>query len=392
MGLTDSAGVEEGYPAAAEIHAKLKVIAEADDRLRHFLPLPEDYEYPKDLDDLGRSRGESSYIAVVHADGDGTAQYMRSIGKRYGSAQQNRAYIEALREFSAGITATAQTALQKTLEKLIVAIKGEKIQHPSPDAAPSIVPIKLKRSKRGKLLLAFRPIVFAGDDITFVSDGRIGLSLAIEYLHQFEASSKIFLGKLSGQEPTKYLTSSAGVAIVKSHYPFARSYHLSEALSRSAKEYRRKMGSGSFIDWHFASTGIVGELAEIRETEYQVGAGSLTLRPVGVEGNLEEEVRAWPAIHRVIEDFQTSEVWTGRRNKLKALRSALREGPEAVERFLTLYDLERLPELRPGYHDFQKRGWHGRLCGYFDAIELADHFIPCSSKENMAGTAASPQD
>lgn len=43
------------------------------------------------------------------------------------------------------------------------------------------------------------------------------------------------------------LTVAAGVAIVKTHYPFARAYELSEALCKSAKRLSRDV---STLDWH----------------------------------------------------------------------------------------------------------------------------------------------
>jgi len=217
---------------------------------------------------------------------------------------------------------------------------------------------------KGRMRLPIRPIVFGGDDTTFVCDGRIGLSLAAEYLRTFENEAKVHGLNLSA---------CAGIAIVKSHYPFARAYQLSEELCDEAKKFRRENSyTGGALDWHFTSSGLYGILEEMREREYHVNVGSLTLRPVSLGD--EGDVRSWNEMERLTEAFQ--EDWADKRNKAKSLRDALREGPEAVARFLNIYE-QKLPELT----GFDQTGWHHDLCGYFDALELMDIHIPLRKKE-----------
>ena len=43
--------------------------------------------------------------------------------------------------------------------------------------------------------------------------------------------------------------------------------------------------------------------------------------------------RTWPGFSGVVKSLLTEEAWRGRRNKVIALRQALRDGPEAVVRF-----------------------------------------------------------
>jgi hypothetical protein len=75
------------YPASAEIVAKLEVTGAANRRLqRHFKDvLGDDYDFPHELDELGRTVGEHSYIAIVHADGNGVGQQLWTSG---GSTRQ----------------------------------------------------------------------------------------------------------------------------------------------------------------------------------------------------------------------------------------------------------------------------------------------------------------
>lgn len=376
VGLAPAIGDDPERPASAEIVAKLRAVSEADQRLRKLLPVPDPhYDYPSQLDDLGGTKGEHNFIAVVHADGNGMGQRIMDIGKKYLQPSQNREYINALRVFSEQVDAAAQQALRDVLNKLLGHIKDGKIVHKNA-AGKVIAEIQLAQDGNGKWFLPFRPIVFGGDDVTFVCDGRLGLSLAIEYMRCLEVHTKNL------RDGKGRLTACAGIAIVKAHYPFARAYALADELCRSAKQYRRQIRGlypdwdGSCLDWHFALSGLSGSIEEIRQREYRVRSGWLTLRPVTLEANVKESHRAWDVIARGIAAFQGEE-WAGRRNKAKALRDALREGPDSVRNFRTKFNENKpLPDVEPSLRDWPTTGWQGGYCGYFDALELADWFIP----------------
>jgi hypothetical protein len=232
--------------------------------------------------------------------------------------------------------------------------------------------INLKKDG-SKWLLPFRPIVFGGDDVTFVCDGRIGLSLALRYLEEFEKETTDL------PDGRGKATACAGIAIVKAHHPFARAYNLSEALCQSAKGYRHELQkhdvawNGSCLDWHFAFSGLYGSIETIREREYRVAEGDLTVRPVTLGPNIKAEDRTWLVLKQALDAFQ-SDTWLSKRNKMKALREALREGETEVERFCKMYG-QTLPDVELG-KSIQKTGWYGTRTPYFDAVELADWFIP----------------
>ncbi|GAB4551356.1 MAG: hypothetical protein OHK0023_18190 [Anaerolineae bacterium] len=347
---------DERY-VSAEVWAKHKAADRANDWLRRELPPGDGYDYPLDLDDLGRSTGERSYIAVVHADGNGMGQIIRAIGEE----RDNRAYISKMRQFSEQVKVISTTSMMAVIKLL----KYKTLEGISILGTRTVSDLEFPLDKNDNLRLPIRPIVFGGDDTTFVCDGRIGLSLAVEYLHTFETEARKQGLKLSA---------CAGIAIVKSHYPFARAYQLSEELCDEAKKFRRKnfKDGGGALDWHFTSGGLYDELEAMRKREYDVSVGSLTLRPVslGREGG----VRSWAEIERLTIAFQQD--WADKRNKAKALRDALRDGSNSVARFLSIYE-QKLPELT----DFDQTGWNNDLCGYFDALELMDIHIPLREKE-----------
>ncbi len=386
------------YPAAAEILAKLGVNGVANGRLRHYLPPPSGYDYPRDFDDLGREEGEESHIAIVHADGNGMGQRFLALVQTHLHENNDRKYIQAIRDLSEQVKEASKAALQATLAALLARIHADEPNKRDAirlrNAAGEMIAEVILPKKEGTFYLPFRPLVFGGDDVTFVCDGRLGISLAVTFLRQFEKATERIL--------KEKLTACAGIAIVKSHYPFARAYGLAEQLCSSAKRYRKQKGlEDSCLDWHFALTGLSGDIQTIRQREYTVyqdpaklmeegtppyRGERLTLRPLTLGPNLQESHRAFPVTQAGVMAFQDLYLaedqqpqWSTRRNKVKALRQALRDGPAAVRRFLTMYDLERgqLPPIDSSKDsDFQASGWWHQWCGYFDAIEMMDWYIP----------------
>jgi hypothetical protein len=286
------------------------------------------------------------------------------MGKRFqefGQGKSDRDYITAMRDLSQSIQKSGETVLQQLTQKLISVWDILKVE------------LDLKTQK-----LPFRPLVYGGDDITFVCDGRLGLTLAAHALHLFETQP------IADGQP---LTACAGISIVKAHYPFARAYKLSEALCQSAKKVAKRdrkladkrLEPVSAIDWHIANSGLLGDLTEIRNREYRSQDNqSLAMRPLLLPAN-QSDWQNWENFEYIIHGF-TKEEWKSKRNKVKALREVLRIGPEATKEFLTAYQLTTLPVI-PGSDrrlksPLAEQGWLDNTCGYFDAIEAMDFYIP----------------
>lgn len=348
------APIDEGqgsYPVSREVSQKLRAVPSANEQLRNiFSRLPRQLQFPHQFDHLGRTKGESSYIAVVHADGNNMGDRFR----RYcNSRESNEAFIQAIRELSNSINRAGQAALLEVLREVRRLIVEEEFHLPEDHQ-----------------YFPFRPLVYGGDDVTFVCDGRLGLTLAAKYLAAFEAQETVDKAMNGG------LTACAGIAIVKTHYPFARAYALGEALCAKAKSFVRAEASQgpsfSALDWHIANTGLMGSIDDIREREYQVESGTLSLRPIRLQ-SVANEWRTWEAFQRVVEQFANSPEWKGRRNKVMALRDVLRNGPDATREFLAAYRLKGLPTYQEAEDPLAEQGWLNGECGYFDAIEAIDY-------------------
>jgi hypothetical protein len=354
------------YPISQETVSKRQASGRAQTALANLFcsEMPEYLVFPRQLDHIGRTEHESSYIAIVHADGNGMGKRFQTYGQ---DAQTPREYIDRMRNFSKKVDEAGKTALKSVLKKLIDAIDPKtKILTGKFDK------FELSKPKKdsSKYCLPFRPIVYGGDDVTFICDGRLGIELAVTYLKEFE--------KQSNQMPDgKRLTACAGVCLVKTHYPFARAYELSEVLCKSGKNLlRRENLEGSAIDWHIANTGLFGSLQDIREREYFVSSvGQLNMRPLLLEAP--REWQTWDAFLPVLKTFNSDE-WREKRNKVMALREVLTKGPNATKQFLLNYRQGKLPKLgsETGNEDtLATEGWVDQICGYFDAIEAMDFYL-----------------
>lgn len=369
VGMSDKFEDDEPYLISREIQKKLDAVRFANRQLRERLlnKSSENYEFPLRTDYMGRSIGDSSYVAVIHADGNGMGKRFQKFGKD----KCNRDYIIDMRKLSHSVNQAGITALKNVMEILVKSIEVDK------DG---------KRKVKGQFeikdnYLPFRPLVYGGDDVTFVCDGRLGLELAAIYLKELEEQT------IADGKPIK---ACAGICVVKTHYPFARAYQLSEDLCRQAKSFVKEESKKfvkedfSALDWHLAASGLIGSISEIRQREYQVQTGSLTMRPISLKKERDSDWRTWEGFTKVVQHFNEDDDWKGRRNKVIALREVLRQGIKATQEFLRNYRLEQLPtfpESSGRSDNLAKDGWLDGCCGYFDAIEAMEFYI--SLKEEL---------
>ncbi|MBF2063246.1 MAG: hypothetical protein IGS39_02255 [Calothrix sp. C42_A2020_038] len=358
----------DSYLVSTETKRKLEVVSQANTKLQEIFANEVDrniYKFPYRTDHLGRSKGESSYAAVIHVDGNG----MGNRFKEHGKGKTNRNYINAMRDFSKSVDKAGINALKAVAGILVKSIQEGKV-------SGSLGEFNLNSQS----YLPFRPLVYAGDDITFICEGRLGIELAALFLRKFEE-----------QEVTdgKPLTACAGVCVVKTHYPFARAYTISEELCKSAKKFvkENKYGDESFsaLDWHLAASGLIGSISEIRDREYKIKKNQdiydLTMRPVRLQ-NDSSDWCTWEGFTQVVKEFRTGKDWQGKQNKVMALREVLRQASDkAVEEFLRNYSkssplqLPLFPESSGQNEQLAKKAWLNKRCGYFDAIEAMEFYL-----------------
>lgn len=343
-------------------------------KLSTLMDAPAGWEYPKEFSELGDS--EDNFIAVVHIDGNGMGARVQKVYESEKAKKWNDC-CEMLRNFSEGIQKDFEEAFQETVETVISqGIEGKK--------------------------LPIRPVILAGDDVCFVTAGRIGLECA-----------RIFLEKLSAkrnceQQELSY-AACAGVALVHTKYPFYRAYDLAEALCSNAKKFGVEIneeGRISAMDWHIEFGQLKESLSEIRK-DYETEDGNrMELRPITVvipeecqkdAEKVTEGIRTYDFFRRMSIGIK-KESGKVARSKIKDLRVAFKQGEVESSFFLQekqIYDLlyhgfnakygmeeERMEAYRKlllGEKRMEKEAFLSigkrKRCLYFDAIETMDHCI-----------------
>ena len=310
-----------------------------------------------ELDKLGGSEGQS-HIAVVHADGNGMGERLMEV---VNSAEADTDFLHHIRAFSASVSRLSQSALEKTLQYFQGAL-----------------PLEGLRSYKN--IFPFRPIVYGGDDLTFVCDGRVGLHLAAYYLQEFAK------GRISVSGKCQSVDACAGVAIVHTKFPFTHAYGFADVLCGLAKAHRREKGSsiGSWLDFQIIQEGATGSVTTLRSAQYRSFEGQvLHQRPYQVPGE-------WDGFVEILQAFR-SKRWP--RSRTKSLLQALTQGPTATKRFVEGAQWRNivLPDVADIDANAKKTGWTGgdpsnRTTPYFDALEALDFYLegllPTASANN----------
>ncbi|TCS78936.1 Cas10/Cmr2 second palm domain-containing protein [Tepidibacillus fermentans] len=349
--------IDGGKPISSEIHKKIEFSKKHESYFSNLLP--KGYKYPLEFDDL--KGAEKSFIAVVYIDGNQMGKKLKLFKElhRYTGEisleQHNEMYLHKLAEFSQNIADAYEEAFKEMTNVL--------------SRDQQLLQEKLKIDQA---MLPIRPLIVAGDDITYVTNGEIGIETA-----------RIFLEKLSSKHLTISdtenipLNASAGVAIVKSHYPFSKAYKLAEELSENGKrrilsDYKEK--DFSILDWHIVYGELSGSLQQIRKQYYQLKDTegtpfSLTMKPLYL--NNKDSFRSYSNFKESLKNISKSDV---ARSKLKELREVFKEGPSRSKVFIEINQLNSLFNYL-GNMQLTNGFTTDHVCLYFDAIEMMDLFI-----------------
>lgn len=157
--------------------------------------------------DISTMTGKNDWIAIIHADGNG-------LGKIVSTMHSNP---EKLRTFSQKLEVATQKAAQKAFKSVENDYNHEEWG------------IKSK--------YPFRPIVLGGDDLTIICRADLAIEFTKNFLRHFETETKAHLSYFIKEANLgEKLTACAGIAYIKSTYPFHYGYELAESLCNHAKE------------------------------------------------------------------------------------------------------------------------------------------------------------
>ena len=189
--------------------------------------------------DVEKMTGKNDWIAIIHADGNGLGQIVQKIGHN----------IEDFRQFS------------KELNNATIAAANDAFRKVSPEHGwEQTIPI--------------RPIVLGGDDMTVIIRGELAIEYVIEFMKKFEQySSEGNLRPILEKAGMKRLTACAGVAFIKSSYPFYYGYALAEQLCKYAKKTEPHTSTSSLM-FHKVQDSFINNYEDIVQRELKTSEGS----------------------------------------------------------------------------------------------------------------------
>lgn len=158
--------------------------------------------------DIKDITGKNDWIAIIHADGNGLGKVVQKVGKKK----------DVFKQFSQELDEATQAAAHAAYNKL----KAEKLFDEN-----GVIPI--------------RPVVLSGDDMTVIIRGDLAVKYAKEFIAAFERETRRRLSDILTKNDVfadhkDYLTACAGIAFIKSSYPFYFGYQLAEELCGQAKK------------------------------------------------------------------------------------------------------------------------------------------------------------
>ena len=329
------------------------------------------YELVTQLEKLGGNKDDNNFIAVVHIDGNlmgkkvqENDKELRKILDRISDPEKKLdMYREKKQEFSEKIDKLFKGAYSDMQDAVKKQIENGNLKDLSLEEVVN---------EEKQINFPVRRIITAGDDICFVSEGRIGIECAVEYMKALWKRSK-------GEN-----SACAGVAIVHQSYPFYKAYEIAESLCSSAKKYNASLdkegcANACAIDWHIEYGEMYGGLDEIRKHYVDADGKSILARPYFVCGEPEYEGKAGNrtyanfkqtmeemeyALHNKCEDEEDRMI---ARRKLKELRTYLKESDEAVDAYFKKSRLDQ-------YLTKNDKN--------FDVIEVMDTYIGFQTEED----------
>jgi len=241
----------------------------------------------------------------VHADGNGLGEIFLKFNEA-AKTSGDRDYINKLRQFSIALDECTEQAFCQALSLL-------------------------KHKGRNKTI-PIVPLVLGGDDLTVVCDGRQALQLTKKFIDCFEAETRSRQEITSIEKLSNGVSCCAGVAIVKSHFPFHAGYQLAEELLKEAKKLAKENPSAyvSAIDYHILYDSSGPDLGRIRrELTVDEGSTLLVARPYLTSGpssdNGAVSRRRWEDLRNRIESVRASDDQDQRRRLPNSMLHELRE-------------------------------------------------------------------
>lgn len=182
---------------------------------------------------------KKSWLAVIHADGNGLGQLVQNIGSDY---KEMCKFSEKLDDIN---REAARIAFDEMLKAKCFPIED-------------IIPI--------------RPIVLGGDDFTAVCRADFAIEYVEAYISAFERLSSERLAEELANAHMQKISICAGIAFIKDTYPFHYGYTFAEELCSVAKKDAKSLASEQYlaescIMFHKVQSSFVEDFDAIKQKE-----------------------------------------------------------------------------------------------------------------------------
>lgn len=303
----------------------------------------------KQLDNLVTEKGIDSQIAVVHIDGN-------NMGRIFGKVMRGEKYfpeaVKKLRAHSKLIHHDFIDSLEyaeKELERFVESGR-----------------CKFKEKydeKSGKYRRYLRRVIWSGDDITFLCNARVAISLC-----------EIFFKRLTEEQN---FSACAGIVFIDSHFPFYAAYKVAEQCCDSAKERAKGNAKdntgesvGNYLDFQICQNiSVSNDLESNRKKNYCLSDGTrLLARPYCTDSTMMESdfhhLEFFKTAYRHFSDSDFPD------HVAKELRNAYSSGRMQAGTVLNKMR-SRGFKLPKG----SKELYENKEALYFDALEMLDLYL-----------------
>lgn len=339
---------------SAECKAKIKKAAGRDAFFREILPDPA-YLFADKFEDLGGTTNVKNMIAVIVIDGNKMGAKIKQFRENYNAKvaeysdaeTKNKIYCEDFARLSAELDHSYRNAVKDAATKLkdsLPYLHEKKVVSTSYD------------KNKGECILPMRPLILSGDDICIVCDARIGVRLATEILRNIDRE------RIDVEGTEMELHACAGIAMVRTSYPFYRAHKLAEELCSNAKSILPANDSKdeSVLDYAIIQGEIAGSLSEIRNKHYN--NGTLTAKPYYLnEDGRKNSIPYFRSRMRLLNDKVS-------RGTLKEYRVALAKGESSANEYVNRMRMD----VGENTSYIPINGQDERHCIDFDIIEMLD--------------------
>lgn len=303
----------------------------------------------KQLDDLVTEKGIDSRIAVVHIDGNNMG---RIFGKVMRGEKNFPEAVKKLRTHSKLIHHDFIDSLEYAEKELERFVESDRCK------------FKEKYDeKSGKYRRYLRRVIWSGDDITFLCNARVAISLC-----------EIFFKRLTEEQN---FSACAGIAFIGSHFPFYAAYQVAEQCCDSAKKRAKgnakdKAGGsvGNYLDFQICrNISVSNDLESNRKKNYCLSDGTrLLARPYCTDSTMTESdphhLEFFKTSYRHFSDSDFPD------HVAKELRNAYSSGRLQAGMVLNKMHSRGLKLPKDSSKLYQKNE-----ALYFDALEMLDLYL-----------------